>query len=260
MDVIHSEEWTPWCKKGGQTFTQKKRPRNKNTEVFQTHGRQRTLLPLIEVVLLCTFVSFSIFILKVCYLKRALAGEGWGGGRGFMMGWGQRSRGWQRSNRSKGRQPHFWTLVLAAESSIGHQMTSCPWPEVTQDSSTAWDHLLIKCVSTHEKNVLFLFVHTHFFPSSFFLAFLHIFWEICGFKMAGQTWVPPAGHFLWLRGRQGLWQHYRKTTWPFVCVFVCVRAHVCVYVWLSVLGCAGVSSCTQVYCTIQLPLFATVEN
>lgn len=168
MDVIHSEEWTPWCKKGGQTFTQKKRPRNKNTEVFQTHGRQRTLLPLIEVVLLCTFVSFSIFILKVCYLKRALAGEGWGGGRGFMMGWGQRSRGWQRSNRSKGRQPHFWTLVLAAESSICHQMTSCPWPEVTQDSSTAWDHLLIKCVSTHEKNVLFLFVHTHFFPSFFF--------------------------------------------------------------------------------------------
>lgn len=161
-----NKEWTPWYKKSGQMFTHKKNKKRR------THRRSRTILSLIEVVLLCTCVSFSIFILKVLS-KRALAGEG-----RIYDGLRSKVKRMTEVKKVKGGQPHFWTLVLAAESSTGHQMTSSPWPPVTQDSSTAWDHLLI--------NLLFLFVHTPFFPSFFFGLLTH-FWEICGFKMAGQT-------------------------------------------------------------------------
>lgn len=121
-----------------------------------------------------SFPDRSCFIVHVCVVlhlhiegvlsKWALAGDGWV----------QRSRGWQRSKRSKDSSHIFGHFVLAVESSIGHQMISSPWPEVTQDCSTAWDHLLITCIFTH-KNVLLLFVHTPFFPLLFFLLFLCIF-------------------------------------------------------------------------------------
>lgn len=45
-----------------------------------------------------------------------------------------------------------------------------------------------------------------------------------------------------------------------MCVFLYVCGHVWVCAWLSVLGCADVSSCTQIYCTIWLPLFCHHEE
>lgn len=88
-----------------------------------------------------------------------------------------------------------------------------------------------------------------------------IFWEICGFKTTGQTEVPPLDTRWRLGGRRGLWQQNRKTLLAF-CVHFCMWAcvHVGLYVWSSATGCAGVASCTQIYCTIRLPLFATMEN
>lgn len=90
-----------------------------------------------------------IFILKVCYLKGHLL-ESW-------RWWRKRRdqvkkpRGWQRlkkqnNNKQSQRGPDafFWTLVWAAKS----WMTSKPWPEETQNSPTARDHLLTICVVT----------------------------------------------------------------------------------------------------------------
>lgn len=55
-------------------FTHKKKRTKKKTR--GPAGDKETVLPLIEVVLLCTCVSFSIFILKVCYLKGHLLEKG----------------------------------------------------------------------------------------------------------------------------------------------------------------------------------------
>lgn len=113
------------------------------------------------------------------------------------------------------------------------------------------EHLPINCVFVNikKKRFLLVFLSTlHVFVS---FEFLWQFWEICSFKMAGQTEVPfppPCWTLDVIRGRQGLWLHYWKTPWPFVCIFVpeSVSAR-CVSVCGTV--CVSVSCCTQIYCT-----------
>lgn len=209
-----------------------------------------------------SFPDRSCFTVHVCVVlhlhiegvlsKRALAGEGWGGGRGNIRSKVKRMTEVKQVN---GEQPHFWTLVLAAERRPLH--SDLKWLRIAPQlgitcSSTVFLQMKIFyfCLST----LVFFFF---FFPSHGFLT--QFLGRFCGFKMAGQT---PTGRFIVITGRRGLWQNtIERPLGLFVCIFcTCVCAHVCVYAWLSVLGCAGVSSCTQVYCTIQLPLFATVEN
>lgn len=254
MDIINSKEWTPWYKNSEQIFMRIKN-KTKNRGVLDPQETENNFFP---------WSCFTVHVCVVLHLHiEGVLSKGHLLKKGEVVKeeiwWAEvKSQEDDRDQKVKRRQPHFWTLVLAAKSSIGHQMTSSPWPEVSQDSFTDWDHLLINCVFTHDFfYFLFLLVHTPFF--FLFLAFLHFLGRFVVSK-----WPVKPKYPYWtlhvIKGRQGLWQHNRKTTWPFVCIFVCVCAHVCVYVWLSVLGRAGVWSCTQVYCTIQLPLFATVEN
>lgn len=92
-------------------------------------------------------------------------------------------------------QPRFLdTCVVAAGSSVGHLTTSSLRPAVTQDSSTLRERLLISCVFTHKNVLIFVCPHYIFFCFLCFVFFCfltHFLWEICGFKMAGQTEVPP---------------------------------------------------------------------
>lgn len=133
-----------------------------------------------EVVLLCTCVVLHLHIEGVLSKGHLLK-------KGEVV---KKEIWWAevKSQEDDRRQQHFWTLVLAAKSSTGHQMTSSPWPEVSQDSFTDWDHLLINCSTSCF--FFLLLVHTpviFFFFLSFFLGFLTLFGENCGFQMAGQT-------------------------------------------------------------------------
>lgn len=73
-------------------------------------------------------------------------------------------------------------------------------------------------------------------------------------------------HPRWIRGDdwggdEDCGNKIERPFWPFCVHFcMCARVHVGLYVRSSATGCAGVASCTQIYCTIRLPLFATMEN
>lgn len=57
-----------------------------------------------------------------------------------------------------------------------------------------------------------------------------------------KSWLTP----LDTEGRRGLWQHYKKTTWPFVCVcflVFCTCVHTCVRV--CVIMCAWMCGCVK---------------
>lgn len=178
-------------------------------------------------------------------------------GKKMKMGCSCRSRGWWTSPRSKAAtflDTHFdwWVSRWPLHSDL-------KWLRVVPHLQ---EHLPINCVFVNIKRFLLVFLsilHVLFLWNSFWQ-----FWEICSFKMAGQTEVPfppPCWTLDVIRG-QGLWLHYWKTPWPLVCIFLpeCVCADVWVYVGLCIPGCVSVSCCTQIYCTKQLPLFATMEN
>lgn len=115
-------------------------------------------------------------------------------------------------------------------------MTSSPWPEVTQDCSTAWDHLLINCVFTHKKCFIFVCPHTIFF-SLLFLAFLHIFWEICGFKNGRSNLSTPTGRFMWWRGDKDCGNTIERPlgllcAFLYACACACVRVCVIKCAWM----------------------------
>lgn len=160
--------------------------------------------------------------------------------------WGQRSSGWKRSKRSKEGGHIFGHLFWPLSPPQVTRWPLHPKPEVTQDSSTARDHLLSNCVCTHKKMFYFC-LSTHFFSLLFFSwLFLHIF-------LGGDLWFQngrsnPRGTLCVIKGRQGLWRHYRKTTWPFVCVFVCV----CVCAWVRVCGMmrAWMCGCVELHTSI----------
>lgn len=97
----------------------------------------------------CTRVLLSIFILKVRYLKGHLleiavvANE---------EKWGQKAKRMTEVKKKKkshrGARHIFLDTCLSCQ--VLNDLTK-PWPEETENSSTARDHLLTICVVTHKK-------------------------------------------------------------------------------------------------------------
>lgn len=87
---------------------------------------------------------------------------------------------------------------------------------------------------------------THLFFLFFFFCFSYAFLGDLWFQNGRSNLSSPTGRFMWLKGKQGLWQHYRKTTWPFVCVFVCV----CACVRVCVIKCAWICGCVKLHTSI----------
>lgn len=147
-----------------------------------------------------------IFILKVCYLKGHFLDSGWRDGRR------EKSQVKRMRRVKKGSQIHFWMLVLASPFS----------PNPDRKRLRLVPQIGITCSST---------VLTH---KNMFSFPLHII-SFC-FLLLSYTTCPVKSRLTPLdtEGRRGLWQHYKKTTWPFVCVcflfFVHVCTHMCVYV------------------------------
>lgn len=176
MNVINSTEWTPWYKKKW-TNAHSQKKENKNRDVLDPQDIRDHSFPDSSGFTVHACHSPSSYWRCIIHLldKGEVVEENV---------WWAEVKGQEDDRGRKGQRRPATFLDTFAESSIGHKMNSSPWPEVTQDSSTARDHLLIICSFTNT-SVLFVFVHTLFF--FFFFGFLTHFWEICGFKMAGQT-------------------------------------------------------------------------
>lgn len=167
-------------------------------------------------------VIFSIFILKVCYPKGHLLRGGIWAGPGEEAG-----QQWQ---------PHFWRLfwLLHPTWPVHHDLSA---------SGLHWDHLSMTSVSP-----LHLFSCPHIC-----FAFLYN-WEINGFKNKPSQPLMDTRRAD-TRDCVPQW----PTTWPFVCVLYPVCT--CVSEWPKMSAWVlEFVSCTQIYCTIQLPLFANVES
>lgn len=148
-----------------------------------------------------SFPDRSCFTVHVCVVlhlhiegvlsKRALAGEGWGGGRGNIRSKVKRMTEVKQVN---GEQPHFWTLVLAAERRPLH--SDLKWLRIAPQ-------LGITCSSTvflQMKIFYFCLSTLVFFFFFFFLlmAFLHNFWG--DFAVSKWPVKPPLDALLWSRG------------------------------------------------------------
>lgn len=141
-----------------------------------------------------------------------------------------------------GEQPHFWTLVLAAERRPLH--SDLKWLRIAPQlgitcSSTVFLQMKIFyfCLST----LVFFF----FFFSFSWLSYT-IFGEILRFQngRSNPHWTLYCDH----GETRTVAKHYRKTTWPF-CVhflYVCVRA--CVRV--CVIKCAWMCGCVKLHTSI----------
>lgn len=170
----------------------------------------------------CTYyVIFSIFILKVCYPKGTC---------------------WEEDSEQDAAR----TQVNNSSHTFGDcsgcyiHMTSAPRPDCLRSSLGSSVHKLF----LHD---IFSFVHTH--------TCLH-FYTTGRLMTSKQTKSTPDGHLMcWWYKR--LYHSDRPlgllcVLYP-VCTCVSEWPMMSAWVWECV-------SCTQVYCTIQLPLFANVES
>lgn len=223
MDIINSKEWTPWYKNSEQIFMRIKN-KTKNRGVLDPQETENNFFP---------WSCFTVHVCVVLHLHiEGVLSKGHLLKKGEVVKeeiwWAEvKSQEDDRDQKVKRRQPHFWTLVLAAKSSIGHQMTSSPWPEVSQDSFTDWDHLLINCVFTHDFfYFLFLLVHTPFFFFFFWLSytFLGDLW----FQNGRSNRSTPTGRFMWLRGDKDCGNTIERPL-GLLCayLYVCVRMCAC---------------------------------
>lgn len=78
---------------------------------------------------------------------------------------------------------------------------------------------------------------THHFFSLLFLAFLHIFWEICGFKNGRSNLSTPTGRFMWWRGDKDCGNTIERPlgllcAFLYACACACVRVCVIKCAWM----------------------------
>lgn len=181
----------------------------------------------------------------------ALAGEGWGGGRGKMRSKVKRTT---EVKKVKGGQPHFFGHLFWLLSPP--QVTWWPLPPDLKWLRIA-PQLGITCSSTvflHIQMFYFCLSTHHFF--CLFLAFLHIFGRFVDSKMAGQTWVPPLDA-LCDEGETRTVANTIERPLGLLCAFLylCVRmcAWMCDYVCLDVRVCQVAHKYTVQYSFRYLP-------